>query len=71
MVLSCFPSLSGINSLTHKISFHRDLGFGHRQDTKQVDRADQKPLSGVNYQFYNTDTWAKRASFLLFLKLLP
>jgi hypothetical protein len=66
MVLSCFPSLSGIHALTHKISFHRDLDFGHRQDTKQADHAIQKPLSGVNYPFYNTGIWARKVSFVLF-----
>ena len=29
--LSVFPSLLSINSLTHKINFHRDLDFGYRQ----------------------------------------
>ena len=55
LVFECFSSLSSVKSLTHKISFHGDLDFGRRQDTKQADHAGQKPLSGVNYPFYNTD----------------
>ena len=51
------PEVCGLSTspLTHKINFHRNLNFGHRQDTKQVDHAGQKLLSGVNYPFYNTD----------------
>ena len=71
-IMFCFPEVSGlgIRALTHKISFRRNLNFGHRQDTKQVDRADQKPLFGVNYPFCNTDIWVKMVSSLLFLVLL-
>ena len=47
-LVSCFRSLLYTSSLSHKISFDRDLDFGHRQDTKQVDHAGQKLLSGVN-----------------------
>jgi hypothetical protein len=68
---SCFPSLLNTNSLTRKISFYREWRFGYGQETKQADPAGQKPLCGVNYLFYNKDTWVKRASFLLFPKLLP
>ena len=34
--LSCFPSLLGKNTLTHTISFYRNLNFGYRQDTTQA-----------------------------------
>jgi len=68
---SCFPSLLNANSLTRKISFHREWRFGYGQETKQADLAGQKLLFGVNCLFYNKDTWIKRTSFLLFLKLLP
>ena len=71
MVFTCVPSLVNMSSLTHKINFHRNLNFGYRQDTMQVDHAGRRLLSGVNFLFYNTDTWVKRAFFLLFLKILP
>jgi hypothetical protein len=57
--------------LTHIVNFYRELIFGYRQDTKQVDHAGQKPLFYVNYRFCNTDIWVKKVSSLLFLALLP
>jgi hypothetical protein len=69
-LLSCFSSLSSVRSLTRKISFHRDLDFGHSQDTKLEGRTGQKTQSGVNFPFYNRDIWAKKAFFLLFPELL-
>ena len=48
MVFTCFPSLMGIRALVHKINFHRNYNFGHRQDAKQADPAGQKLLFGVN-----------------------
>ena len=72
VVLSCFASLLSIKSLTHPANYRdRNLNFGYRQDTKQVVRAGQKPLSGANCLFYNKDIWVKKVFFLLFPKLLP
>jgi hypothetical protein len=59
------------SSLTRKINFYRDTSFGYRQDTKVADPAGQRRLFYANYLFYNKGIWAKKASFLLFLILLP
>ena len=67
---SVFSSLLGINALTRKINFHRNLIFGYRQDTKQADHDSQKRLCDVRSLFCNTGIWAKKASFLAFLVLL-
>ena len=51
--LSCFPSLLGINTLTHTISFYRNLNFGYRQDTTQAVLVCQKLESYASCPFCN------------------
>ena len=48
---------------------YRELSFGYRQDTKEADHADQKPIFGVNCLFCNKEILAKKVSSQPFLEL--